>query len=126
MIYRKQLYVLIFGMVMSSSLLVTDQAQAEIFKCVNQQGAVYYNDKPCPSKDIETQIRNAKDPKGVASQPQYFSNVEVVDEKLSSKELTDLRNQQRFDFVREQSGASEDDEGIVPPSEDSEFLNYEG
>ena len=126
--YKKQLSVFMFGMVVTatSSMFITSQAQAEIFKCVNQQGEVYYNDKPCPTKDIETQIRNTKDPKGGASQPQEFSNLQVIDENISGKELSDLRNQQRFDFMREKLGASEDDEGMVPPSEDSESLNSEG
>ena len=44
-------------------MLTSNPAQASIFKCVNQQGSVYYNDKPCPEKDKETQLKAIKDPK---------------------------------------------------------------
>ena len=44
-------------------MLTPYPAQATIFKCVNQQGSVYYNDKPCPKKDKETELKAIKDPK---------------------------------------------------------------
>ncbi|MEE9445139.1 MAG: hypothetical protein V3V19_05690 [Cocleimonas sp.] len=40
-------------------LSVTTEAQ--IFKCSNENGEVYYNDKPCPIEDEEKKIRNEKD-----------------------------------------------------------------
>lgn len=105
---RNQLYALLFGILMSSSLFVTDQVQAEIFKCVNQQGAVYYNDKPCPVKDTETKIKNAKASKNVTSESQTPSDFQVAkDENISNEELSNLRNQQRADFMREGAAADE-------------------
>ena len=122
--YKKQLYVFMFGMVMTTSLFVVDQAQAEIFKCVNQKGAVYYNDKPCPEKDTETQIKNAKDPKGVTNVPQVSSDFQV-DENITHEELSTLRNQQRVDFMRGKAEADEgDEEGSL--SENNEPLDAEG
>lgn len=119
--YKKQFSVFMFGIVITTSLFVTNQAQAEIFKCVNQQGAVYYNDKPCPKKDTETQIKNTKDPKGVTTNFQASSYLQVdVDENLTNKELSNLRSQQRFDYIREKSGASDDD--VTPLSEGSDPL----
>jgi hypothetical protein len=35
--------------------------QAEIFKCTNLKGAVYYNDKPCPKDNKEQKIKAQKD-----------------------------------------------------------------
>ncbi len=34
---------------------------AEIFKCTNKAGKVFYNDKPCPSLDDEKKMRSEKD-----------------------------------------------------------------
>ena len=36
-------------------------ASAEIFKCTNKAGKVFYNDKPCPSLDDEKKMRSEKD-----------------------------------------------------------------
>lgn len=47
---------------MTALVLITSSAQASIYKCVNQQGAVYYNDKPCPIKNKETKLKAVKDP----------------------------------------------------------------
>jgi len=55
---------LIYGTLLVSTAGFSPQfAQASIFKCVNEQGAVFYNDKPCPIKDKETKFRSVKDPK---------------------------------------------------------------
>lgn len=45
-----------------ASQLVVGAAHAEIYKCTNKQGSVYYNDKPCPVEDDEKKINNEKDP----------------------------------------------------------------
>ncbi len=36
-------------------------AEAQIYKCSNEQGEVYYNDKPCPIEDEEKRIGSEKD-----------------------------------------------------------------
>jgi len=51
-------------------LLTPNLTKAAIFKCVNKQGAVYYNDKPCPKNNKETKLKAVKDPKnGYISKP---------------------------------------------------------
>lgn len=60
--YRQYLFLLF-----SALFFYSGQAQAEVFKCVNIQGAVFYNDKPCPKKDKEIKIKIAKAPKVIVS-----------------------------------------------------------
>lgn len=47
----------------SITVFLPQLVQADIFKCVNQQGAVFYNDKPCPVEDKEIELLSVKDPK---------------------------------------------------------------
>lgn len=49
-------------MLLFSPLLLSMEAQAKIYKCVNTEGKVYYNDKPCPVTSIEKEMKAAKDP----------------------------------------------------------------
>ena len=55
-------------------LLITTQAQATIYKCVNLQAEVYYNDKPCPVTNIERKIRSVKDPEGGYIPPEFVAD----------------------------------------------------
>lgn len=41
--------------------VLLSSAHAEIFKCTNKEGKVFYNDKPCPSLDDEKKMRSEKD-----------------------------------------------------------------
>ena len=47
------------GILLQSMLMFS--VQAEIFKCTNTKGAVYYNDKPCPVVDKEKKMQSEKD-----------------------------------------------------------------
>ena len=47
------------GILLQSMLMFS--VQAEIFKCTNTKGAVYYNDKPCPIVDKEKKMQSEKD-----------------------------------------------------------------
>lgn len=58
--YFSTLALSIFGVIVTFS-----SAQAAIFKCVNSQEEVYYNDKPCPVNDKETELKAVKDPTNV-------------------------------------------------------------
>lgn len=72
-------------------MLTPYPAQATIFKCVNQQDSVYYNDKPCPKKDKETQLKAIKDPKnGYIRKPNMEQKKEVLAAKgiVVGKDLT--------------------------------------
>jgi len=42
---------------------LTEDVQAKIYKCVNVNGEVLYNDKPCSVAEIESQMKAVKDPK---------------------------------------------------------------
>ncbi len=47
------------GVLLQASLM--SAANAQIFKCTNASGQVYYNDKPCPVVDNEKKMRSEKD-----------------------------------------------------------------
>lgn len=70
-----------FLMALSYIIVIPEIAHATIFKCVNGQGATYYNDKPCPKNNEETELKATKDPKNGYK----FSDSEVEKE---SKEKT--------------------------------------
>lgn len=62
----KQVKKLFFGLFVTSGVLLVQStimspAEAEIYKCTNKKGAIYYNDKPCPVEDAEKKIKNEKD-----------------------------------------------------------------
>lgn len=59
MIMKKIWYILaVIAFTLSSGV----NAQKGIFKCVNKEGATYYNDKPCPKQDEQTKFKAVKDP----------------------------------------------------------------
>ena len=51
------------SLTLASSMLLTGQANATIYKCVKPTGKVFYNDKPCASKEAETKLKHEKAPK---------------------------------------------------------------
>ena len=56
------------------SLLISQQASAEIYKCVKKSsGEVFYKDKPCPVVDKETKMEAVKDPKNGYFPPKFIS-----------------------------------------------------
>ena len=61
-----------------TSVFINTAAHAAIFKCVNKQGATYYNDKPCPVSNKETLMRAAKDPKGGYIPPKFVAEQQKV------------------------------------------------
>lgn len=61
-------------------LLMAVEAQATIYKCIDANAEVYYNDKPCPVTNIERKIKAVKDPKGGYIPPKF-----VADEEKSAK-----------------------------------------
>ena len=66
-----------FKLIMISSLFtVSGGAQATIYKCVNAQAEVYYNDKPCSVTTIERKLKSAKDPKGGYIPPKFVTEKE--------------------------------------------------
>ena len=65
-----------------SLIVISSSAHATIFKCVNTQGAIYYNDKPCPKDNEETKIKATKDPKG--GYKSFYANKDEKNKTSSS------------------------------------------
>lgn len=63
-------------------LLIAPIAEAKIYKCVNIDNKVFYNDKPCPVLDKETEINAVKDPLGGYIPPAFS-----LDEKQKKSNL---------------------------------------
>ena len=55
-------------------LLMALEAHATIYKCVDANAEVYYNDKPCPVTDIERKIKAVKDPEGGYIPPEFVAD----------------------------------------------------
>ncbi len=64
-------------------LLLGAEAQATIYKCVKANADVYYNDKPCPNNDKESQLQSVKDPEGGYIPPESLSD----DKESNSKSV---------------------------------------
>jgi len=62
------------GALAVSFLLMPLKAGAEIYKCENNKKETYYNDKPCPVLDKETEISAVKDPKNGYVFPAFVSD----------------------------------------------------
>lgn len=75
-------------------LLFSVSAQSAIYKCVNESSEVYYNDKPCPIKDKESQIQAVKDPVNPYIAPFY---VESGASEIESKETLNKISSQPID-----------------------------
>jgi len=69
-------------------------AHATIYKCVNINANVYYNDKPCPKNDIERQLKSVKDPVGGYIPPEFVEqkNINSFEENKDSKSLQNIEN----------------------------------
>ena len=76
-------FLLLPALIVSAPLLMIEKAQAQIYKCVNTQEQVFYNDKPCPVKQIEKKMKSVKDPKN-GFIPAPFSPSKIADEEQNS------------------------------------------
>ncbi len=83
---------------LSFSLLTTQTALATIFKCTDKQGAVFYNDKPCPVTDEETKLHSVKDPVNG-----YIPKLNL--EKKGKDSLNRFPNKQKDSFDQEDKGS---------------------
>lgn len=57
-------------------LLISVKAQATIYKCVKANSDVYYNDKPCPVADVETELSSVKDPVNGYIPPDFLEDID--------------------------------------------------
>jgi hypothetical protein len=95
-------------------LLMTQQVQAEIYKCVNEKGTVFYKDKPCPVYDKETQLKSVKDPVNGYTPPEYIEEKEssrskgvVVGENVENKQVSfDMKDSKKQDSGSSGGGGS--------------------
>jgi hypothetical protein len=63
-------------------LLISIEAQATIYKCVNATTTkVHYNDKPCAVTEIEKQFKAVKDPVGGYIPPAFVKDQENTNNK---------------------------------------------
>ena len=74
---------LLSALIVSAPLFMVEEAQAQIYKCVNTQAEVFYNDKPCPVKQIEKKMKSVKDPTN-GYIPEPFSPSKIANEEQSS------------------------------------------
>ncbi len=58
-----------FIVILTLQVSMLSTVSASIFKCENQQGEVYYHDKPCPVIDNETEMNHEKDVKNGYAPP---------------------------------------------------------
>ncbi len=70
---------MIFTCLMLSPLMIASGVgnAADIFKCINVNAEVFYNDKPCPITNVERKIKSVKDPVGGYIPPEYKANSET-------------------------------------------------
>lgn len=75
----KNIKIAIYVFVMVSvQFMFVQAAEAEIFKCENIQGKVFYNEKPCPVNEKETELKPVKDPKNGYIPPTLIEKKETV------------------------------------------------
>lgn len=97
----KQLFVV--GLVVSQTFLIAS-LEAEIFKCTNLEGKVYYNDKPCPVKDNEEKIKAEKDVKNGYTPPAF---VEKSEAKRTRGVVVGDGKREVFDDIRDKEKSEE-------------------
>ena len=82
----------------SALMFVNVQVHAEIFKCVNVQAEVYYNDRPCPVTQIERKVKAVKAPKNGYKPPAFVEKAGVKNSQgvivggVSGKEINSSQN----------------------------------
>ena len=70
------------GLFVIAFLLISQSAHAKIFKCVNQEGTVFYKDQPCPVYDKETEMNAVKDPVGIPARTFYNFEKDNISENV--------------------------------------------
>jgi len=73
-------------------LLMPFKVSAEIYKCENIKKEIFYNDKPCPVLDEETEIAAVKDPKNgyifptlIPSNNKKSKNIGPVEKQMNTQ-----------------------------------------
>jgi len=112
-------------------LIFSATAQATIYKCINAKAEVYYNDKPCPLNDKESEIKAVKDPEGGYIPPEYVAD--PVDQSIESvfvgkedtKKIND-RNLEERNSVKKSNGKIASDTANNNSSENNSYPSQSG
>ncbi len=114
-------------------LLISIEAQATIYKCVNATTTkVHYNDKPCAVTEIEKQIKAVKDPVGGYIPPAFVKDEEntnnkgvVVgdgtDNQQYSSNLKQSRNEEQA--AMQPGGSYATGNNLTQPSSDNQSID---
>ncbi len=117
-----------------SFLLIPLKVSAEIYKCENSKKEIFYNDKPCPVLDKETEISAIKDPKNGYVFPAFVSdknkknkgalikqrNTRTTQTNTKDKDREDIENGRDNKIKKSKGGGSSSDVvGNVQNSESS-------
>jgi len=100
--YRSALFNVL--VTLASFIVMSSSTNAAIFKCVNTQGETYYNDKPCPKSNEETEIKAIKDPKG-GYKSSYASQDNNIRKKVEEKSDAKNRQNKRINDIKKISRA---------------------
>jgi len=93
-----------FSALMVSVLLMPSKAGAEIYKCENIKKEIFYNDKPCPVLDKETEIAAVKDLKNGYVFPAFISDEKkknkgfAIKQKNNKTTKANIKNKDRKDI----------------------------
>jgi hypothetical protein len=109
-----------FSVLMVSVLLLPSKADAEIYKCENIKKEIFYNDKPCPVLDEETEIPAVKDIKNGYVFPAFVS-----DENKKNKGLVIKQKNIRITKTKIKDKDGKDIEG-GGKNEDNKFIKAKG
>lgn len=112
-------------------LLMATQVQATIYKCVNAEAEVYYNDKPCPVTTIERTLKGVKDPKGGYIPPKFVADEEksassgVVVGEQSGRKLDRSKNDKSDSSENTSNSGNSSGSGTRTSSSDSSSKSSE-
>lgn len=70
---------------------IVNIANADIYKCESEDGVTFYQEKPCPVKDKQTEMAAVKDPKGGYIAPDLVTGKEG--ENTSQTSINGAQNQ---------------------------------
>ena len=108
-------------------LFFTLEVQATIYKCVNVNAEVYYNDKPCPVSDIERQLKSVKDPEGGYIPPDFVSDSELTGSKGAVVGSTSERSVNKTEKESSDSSSKgSNNSGSVSSSQSSSASKQDG
>lgn len=131
---KKKNYIIINTLSLLIICVPTTMVQAEIYKCVDSSGKVFYADKSCPEGNVETELRAIKDPKNGYIPPEFVPDVIngkqtgiVVgnnQQKINKKEIDgEASASENMGGSQDSSGSNNLSQGDNSESAESELAN---